>query len=148
MPLGTKVGLIPGDSVLDRDPAPLPTKGVEPLLNFGPFLLWRNGCIHQDATWYGGRPRPGDFVFDWDSAPSPKRGRSPQFSAHVSCGQMAAWIKMPRRLYVTWGSSAPPQKGGKAPLPNFRPMSTVAQRMDESRWHLAWRWALVHATLC
>ena len=25
---------------------------------FGPFLLWLNGCMHQDATWYGGRPRP------------------------------------------------------------------------------------------
>jgi len=32
MPLGTKVGLSPGDSVVDGDPAtPLPTKGVEPL---------------------------------------------------------------------------------------------------------------------
>jgi len=38
------------------------------------------------------------------------------------------------------------QKGGGA-LPNFRPMSIVAKRLDESRWHLAWRWALVQATL-
>jgi len=36
MPLGTKVDLSPGDSVLDGDPAPLPLKAVEPL---GPFLL-------------------------------------------------------------------------------------------------------------
>jgi len=34
------------------------------------------------------------------------------------------------------------------PLPNFQPMSIVAKRLDGSRWHLAWRWALVHATLC
>jgi len=43
-----------------------------------------------------------------------------------------------------------PKVGG---APNFRPMSIVAKRivakrLDESRWHLAWRWALVQATLC
>ena len=53
---GTKVGLIPGNSVLDGDAAPLPTKGWSPLPIFGPFLLWPNGWMHQDATWYGGRP--------------------------------------------------------------------------------------------
>jgi len=36
---------------------------------------------------------PSDFVLYGDPAPSPK-GRSPQFSAHVYCGQTAAWIKM------------------------------------------------------
>ena len=25
---------------------------------FGPYLLRPNGCMGQDATWYGGRPRP------------------------------------------------------------------------------------------
>ena len=34
MPLGTMVGLSPGDSVLDGDPAHLPTKGMESLPNF------------------------------------------------------------------------------------------------------------------
>ena len=33
--------------------------------------------MHQDATWYGGRPQPGDFVLDSDPAPCQKRGRSP-----------------------------------------------------------------------
>jgi len=27
--------------------------------------------------------------------PPPQKGRSPQFSAHVYCGQTAVWIKMP-----------------------------------------------------
>jgi len=56
MPLGTKVGLIPGDSVLDGDPAARPHKGggaLSPI--FGSFLLWPNGWMHQDVTWYGGR---------------------------------------------------------------------------------------------
>jgi len=55
MPLGMEVGLSPGDFVLD-EPSPLPKKGAEPPI-FGPYLLWPNGCMDQDATWYGGRPR-------------------------------------------------------------------------------------------
>jgi len=56
--------------------------------------------------------------------PSPKRGRSPQFSAHVCCGQMAGWIKMPLGLEVglglgdcvKWGpSSSLPRKGAEPP---------------------------------
>jgi len=29
--------------------------------------------------------------------------------------------------------ASPPQKGGRAPLPNFRSMSVVAKRLDGSR---------------
>jgi len=78
MKLGTQVGLGPGHIVLDGDPAPLP-KGAEPL-NFRPiYLLWPNGWMDQDATWYGGRPRPRRLcVIDGDPAvSSPKWGRSP-----------------------------------------------------------------------
>ena len=39
---------------------------------------------------------PGDFVLDGDTAAPPPKGHTPtQFSAHICCGQMAAWIKMP-----------------------------------------------------
>ena len=37
---------------------------------------------------------PGHIVVDGDPAPPPQRGTAPQFSAHIRCGQMAAWIKM------------------------------------------------------
>jgi len=53
----TEVSLTPGDFVLAWDPAPLPKYGRRPQI-FSPRLLWPNGCIDQDATWYGGRPRP------------------------------------------------------------------------------------------
>jgi len=53
MALGTEMGLCPRHIALD--PAPLPKS---PPPNFGPFLLWPNGWIHQDATWHGGRPWP------------------------------------------------------------------------------------------
>jgi len=33
------------------------------------------------------------IVLDGDPAPPPPRGTAPQFSAHICCGQMAAWIK-------------------------------------------------------
>ena len=59
---------------------------------------------------------PGDFVLDGDRAPLPTKGRSPQFLAHVYCGQMAAWIKMPLDVqeglgpgnFVLDGDPAPP----------------------------------------
>ena len=59
MPPGMELGLSPGDFVLDGDPAlPSPKRDRGPSPIFGPFLLWPNGCMHQDATWYGRRPQP------------------------------------------------------------------------------------------
>jgi len=46
---GTKVGLSPGDLVLDGDPDPSQKRGGAPLPNFGVFLLWPNGWMHQGA---------------------------------------------------------------------------------------------------
>ena len=62
--------------------------------------------------------------------PSPK-GHSPQFSAHICCGQMTGWIKMPLGMEVgldpgnfllhrLMGTQLPLPKRGGAP-PNFRP---------------------------
>jgi len=48
--------------------------------------------------------RPGDLVLDGDPAPLPKNGRSPQFLAHVYCGQTAEWIKMSLGMEVNVGS--------------------------------------------
>jgi len=102
--------------------------------------------------------RPGDFMLDGDPAPLPQKGAEPpfQFSAHFYCGQTAGCIKMPLGMdvgfspgdFVLDGDLAPLPNKGAEPLPNFRPMSIVAKRLDGSRWHVAWRWALVQATLC
>jgi len=94
---------------------------------FGPFLLWQNGWMHQDATWYGSTP--GDFVLDGDPVPCPKRGGAPQFSVHVYCGKTAGWIKMPlgTKAGLSPGDSvldedtAPSHKGGGGPSPIFDP---------------------------
>ena len=61
MTLGTEVDLGPGDIVLYEDIvlyAPPDQRGggtAPPILV---LVLWPNGCMDQDATWYGDRPRP------------------------------------------------------------------------------------------
>jgi len=57
MPFGREIGLGPGDIVLlNGDPAPLPEKGAQHPPLFGPCLLWPNGSMDQDTTWYGSGP--------------------------------------------------------------------------------------------
>jgi len=58
MSLGIEVGLCLGPLgfVLGADTTP--PKRAPPPPNFGPNLLWLNGWMDQDVTWYGGRPRP------------------------------------------------------------------------------------------
>jgi len=100
----------------------------------------------------------GDFVFDGDPAPLPKRGRSPSpifgpclLRPNGCMDQDATWCSgrpWPRWHCLRWGPNSALPKRGHSPFPNFRPMSIVAKLLDGSRWHLAWRWALVQATLC
>jgi len=54
--LGMQVGLGPGHIVLDEDPVPLPKKGHSPQISAD--VLWPNGRMDHDATWYEGRPQP------------------------------------------------------------------------------------------
>jgi len=143
MVVGTEVGLSPGDFMLDGDSAPSP-KGPQPTPQFSAHIYcgqtagWIKIALGMEVGL-----SPGDFVLDEDPAPSPKRGRSPQFSAHVYCGQTAAWIKMPLGTEVGLGPDdivldgdpAPiSPKRGRSALPNFRPTSVVAKRLDGSIW--------------
>ena len=47
--------------------------------------------------------------------PSPKGGGAPKFSAHVYCGQIAGWIKMPLGTEVGLGPSDIVLDGDSAP---------------------------------
>jgi len=92
-------------------------------------VLWPNGWMDQGETWHTGRSRPWPHCVRWgvgDPAPLPK-GHSPQFSAHICCGQMAGWIKMPLGREVGLDPSEIvldttqlllPKRGGRAP-PQF-----------------------------
>jgi len=133
MPLDTEVGRGSGDIVLDGDPAPPPEKGGRaPSPIFGPCLLWPNGWMDQYGTWHGGRPQPKRVCVRWGPNTLPRKGAKPppQFSAHVYCGQTAAWINMPLGTkvgrspgdIVLDGYPAPLPKKGAEPLsPNFVP---------------------------
>jgi len=141
MPLGMEVGLGPGDFVLYGDPLPSAKRGRSPPPILGSCLLWPKGWMHQDATWYGARPQPRGLCIRWGPRPLSK------FTAHVYCGQTAGWIKMALGIevsltpgdFVLHGDPAPIPKRGRSPLPNFRPIYTVAKRLDASRSHSVWR---------
>jgi len=96
---------------------------------------------------------PGDFVLDGDPAPPPQRGTAPtQFSTHICCGQMAAWIKMPLGMelglspgdFVLDGDPAlPSPKRDRARSPIFgpfllRPNGCVHQ---DTTWYGGIPWA-------
>jgi len=52
-------------------------------------VLWPNGWMNQDVTWYG----PGDIGLDRDPAPLHRKWHSsPHFSAHAYCGQTVAHL--------------------------------------------------------
>ena len=100
---------------------------------------------------------PGHTVLDGHLAGPYPKGHSPppQFSTHICCCLMAGQIKMPLGMEVGLGPGdfvlwepEPLPKRGQSPLPNFRPTSIVAKRLDGSRWYLARRWALVQVTFC
>jgi len=64
---------------------------------------------------------PGHIVLDGDPAPPPPKGHNPQFSVHICCDQMAAWIKMllgmelglgPGDFVLDGDPAPPPQRGG------------------------------------
>ena len=69
---------------------------------------------------------PGHIVLDGDPAPPPPKGHSlTQFSAHICCSQMAAWIKMPLgiELGLSWSDFV--LAGDPAHPLNFRPMFII-----------------------
>jgi len=94
---------------------------------FGPFLLWPNGWMHQDATWYGGRPQTRQ-VCSMGTKPSPQKGQSPPiFSPRLlwpnNCmNQDATWYGGLRDIVLDGDPAT-------ATAPNFRPMSAVAKRL-------------------
>jgi len=96
----------------------------------------------------------GHIVLDGGPAPPPQRGIAPANFGHMRCAQMVGWIKMSLGMEVGLGQGDFVLDWNPAPLPkneaesrNFQPMSIVAKRLDGSRWHLAWKWALIQATL-
>ena len=71
--------------------------------------------MHQDTTWYRGRPQPRRHCV---SSISPKGAHPhPIFDPDVYCGQMAGWMKMPLGTEVDLGPGHIVLDGDKAPPP-------------------------------
>jgi len=119
-------------------PVPKPTSTPSGILNwaqppiFGPYLLWPNGWIDQDTTWYRCRPRPRRRCVRWGPSSFPlKRTQPPVFGSCLLWPN--GWIDedvtwygsrpMPRPHCVRRGPGSAPRKGYNSPL--FRPMSIV-----------------------
>jgi len=142
-----QVGLGPGHIVLDGDPDTPPLKGHSPpfsaLICCGQMARWIKMPLGMEVGL-----APGDFVLDGDPAPPPPKGTEPPpiFDPCFNCqnvwmDQDGTWRggrPQPRRLCIRWGPSPPSQKPkrGCSPLPNFRPISIVAKRLDASRCRL------------
>jgi len=137
MPLGVAVGLGPGDYVLDEAASLSPKTGRNPSQIFGPFLLWPNGSMHQDATWYGGRPQPRGLCVRWGPSSIPKKGAEPSSPIFGPCllwpygsmDQDGTW-----HIKVGLGPGHIVLDGDPAPLPK---KGTVL--LDTSRCHLVGR---------
>jgi len=96
---------------------PLLKKVQSPSTIFGPFLLWPNGWMHQDATWYEGRPQPRGLCATWGPSPLPKRGWSPQIF-----GPCLLWPNVKMDQDVLDVDQAPPSpKRWWSPSPIFGP---------------------------
>ena len=92
MPLGTEVDLGLHDTVFAVDAATPRKKGHTHLhLIFGPCLLWPNGWMDEDATWYGSRPLPRPHCIRRGSQ-LPQKGHS---SPHPLFGPFLLWPRSP-----------------------------------------------------
>ena len=146
MTLGMQVGIGPGHVVLDDDPALPPPKGqIHPIL--GPYLLWPNGCMDQDATWYGGKPRPRRPCIRWGPrSPSPKRKWNSQiFGPYLLCpngwmDQDALGMEVglsPGDFMLDAGPSPSPKRGGASQFSAY--VYCGQTRLHGSRCHLVRR---------
>jgi len=137
MKLGMQVGLGPGHNALDG--VQLPKKGAEPPI-FVPCLLKSNGWMDQNGSRHGGGTRRRRHCVTWGPGSPPQKGHcSPQFSAHVCCGQTAVciWILLGTEVGLSLGDieldgdpgpSSPSPRVAQAPVlvprllwPNGRP---------------------------
>ena len=140
-----EVGLGPGHTVLDRDPAPPTERGTAAPPHFR--NLWTQRPMSIVDKWVDGSGcplgielgiSPGNIVLDRDPDPPPKKGgHSPAIFGpcvlwpNSWMDQDATWYRgrpRPRRHCVRWDPA--PLKGEQPP--NFQPMSIVAKWLPMS----------------
>jgi len=92
MALGMEVGLGPGRLCVRWGPS-YPQNRVHTHHHpvFCPYLLWPNGWMDEDATWYGSRPRPRPHCIRWGGPSCARNGHS---SPHLF-GPCLLWPRSP-----------------------------------------------------
>ena len=110
---------------------PSQKRGHSPSPIFGQCLLWPNGCMDQDATWYEVTPRPMRHCARWGPiAPLSLKGHRPLIFGQCPLWPNGWWTKMPLGMevglgpgdFVFDGDPATPRKKGTwahAPHPLF-----------------------------
>ena len=98
---------------------------------------------------------PGHIVLDGHTGPLPQRGTAPQYLAHICCGHMARWIKMPvgrkvsldpSDIVLDWDPAPPPQK--REQRPQFSAHVYCAQTAGWIKMPLGMEVGLSPGTLC
>jgi len=92
-------------------------------------VLWPNGWMDKDATWYGGGPRPRRQCIRWGSSPPPKGAPQPPIFLPMSIvakrlggsGYHLVRRSRPRRRCVGRGPSSIPHRKGHSSPPPLRP---------------------------
>jgi len=136
-----------------------PQKGT-PLPIFGPCMLWPNGWMDEDATWYAGRTRPRPHCIRLGPS-SPRKGHVPPLFDPCllwpnGCsfvakrlgdqGSVRTGVGLGPGDIVLDGYRLPPKRSIAAPT--FPQMSIMAKRLDGSRCHLVQMQDSAQATLC
>ena len=130
MPLGTEIGLGPGITVVDGDPAPSENWG---LLYVPPKRAARTVAPNF-------RPMHCDQTAGWIKMP---------LGTEVGLGPGIIVVDGDPDPSENWGLLyVPPKRAAHTAAPNFRPMSIVTKQLDGSRCHLVRRQASAEATLC
>jgi len=103
--------------------------------------------MDQHETWHGGRPRPWPHCVRWGPSSLAPMGHSPQFLAHVCCGQTAWWTKMPFDREVGLSTGHIVLDGDPAPLTQRGtvPQFSVHVYCGQMVAHLSYCWA--HITI-
>ena len=105
-------------------------------INRSPCLLWPNGWMDQEATWYGDWLRPRRHCVRWGPSSPEKGGTTAPTFRPMYCGQTTGWIKMPLgteaglgpgHIVLDGDPALPlPPKGAQQPA-SFRSMCIVAK---------------------
>jgi len=134
MPLGTEVGLGPGDFVLDGDSAPPPEKGAQPPKFSTHVYCGQTGERIKMALGMEVGFGPGHILLDGDPAPPSQKGaEAPIFGPFLLWPIMEVGLGT-GHIVLDRDSAPPPQKKGAQP-PNFRPLFWPDSSMDQ---HATW----------